>query len=50
MSGSLDRVADSECAMMKAEKASVFEPAGYVAAARHGPRQLLDRLERVLAG
>ena len=42
--------ADGEHAMMKAEKPAIFEPAGYVPARVHGAQQLLERLERVVAG
>jgi hypothetical protein len=45
-----EHFADGEQAMMKVEKVSIFEPADYVPACRHSARQLLDRLERVLAG
>jgi hypothetical protein len=41
---------DGEHAMMRSEFASVLEPAGYVATARHDVRQLLERLQKVLAG
>jgi hypothetical protein len=42
--------ADGEHAVMKAEKASMFEPSNYAPAARQSSGQLLERLGRVLAG
>lgn len=45
-----EHFADGEHAMMKAEEVSIFEPVGYVPAVRHSVGQLLERLNRVLAG
>lgn len=45
-----EQFADGEHAMLKAEKALIFEPADYVPAVRHSAPQLLERLQRVLAG
>jgi len=45
-----ERFADGEHAMLKAEKALIFGPTEYVPAVRHSAPQLLERLQRVLAG
>lgn len=44
-----EQFAGGERAMMKAEKAAIFEPAGYAVAGRSTAGQLLERLSRVLA-
>jgi len=44
-----EHFADGEHAMLKVEKASIFEPADYVPAVRHDARSLLERLQRVLS-
>ena len=40
--------ADGEYLMMKVERPDLWEPVGYLAAAQHDARQLLDRLLRVM--
>ena len=44
-----EHFADGEHALLKAEKASIFEPADYVPAVRHDAQVLLERLQRALA-
>jgi hypothetical protein len=47
---SAEEFEDGEYAMLKAEKADMFEPPDYVPAVRRDARrQLLDRLQRVVA-
>ena len=45
-----EHFADGEHAMMRADKASIFEPMEYVPVVRHSVGQLLERLNRVLVG